>query len=78
MSSKQIISEKVTEDYSKDSGYTWTIASRDPSEPAIEIWRDGDFTFIRQEFDGVVDLVSFDPGQTYDLTAVLTRLMDLT
>ena len=73
---KEIVPERLFEEYTRGIGYTWTLKS--PNKDDIEVWREANGSIcIRQENNGQVDLLNVNCGQAYDLLKALSRALEV-
>ena len=73
---KEIVPERLFEDYTRGVGYTWTLKA--PQREDIEVWKETNgFVCVRQENDGQVDLVTLNVPQAYDMLKALSRALEV-
>ena len=73
---KELVPERLYEDYTNMVGYTWTIKA--PNREDIEVWvGDNDLILIRQEDGRNVDLITLSVSQAYDLLKSLSRALEV-
>jgi hypothetical protein len=73
---KELVPERLYEDYARGIGYTWTLKA--PRCEDIEVWKEDNGTIrIRQEEGRNVDLISLNVGQAYDLLKALARALEV-